>query len=310
LLEQGCKEWEIQMRELKKLIVAHDLKTGGTVALKSAAVLARRCGAALLLVHVIEPLDLYQRASHPLTSPFSPEEIAERIGATLQAAMESEELAKLPVEYELRRGKPFVEIITAGKAWQADLIVVGATSRMEEPLLGATSERVVRKAPVPVMVAKRPLNSEAKTFLVPTDFSSCARIAAEEALKLARCFGGRVVFFHVMFPLHTIAYTHEIGVSLPILPPRPEDIEPEWRGFLAGLSLDRMDWQKETGEGEAATAILHEAERVRADMIVMGTHGRSGLPHMLLGSVTEKVVRIASCPVLTVRPEAFQFELP
>jgi nucleotide-binding universal stress UspA family protein len=71
-----------------------------------------------------------------------------------------------------------------------------------------------------------------------------------------------------------------------------------------------MDWQKETGEGEAATAILREAERVRADLIVMGTHGRSGLPHMLVGSVTEKIVRAASCPVLTIRPDAFQFELP
>jgi universal stress protein A len=55
---------------------------------------------------------------------------------------------------------------------------------------------------------------------------------------------------------------------------------------------------------------VHEAEYIRADMIVMGTHGRSGLPHMVLGSVTEKVVRTASCPVLTVRLEAFQFEMP
>jgi nucleotide-binding universal stress UspA family protein len=49
---------------------------------------------------------------------------------------------------------------------------------------------------------------------------------------------------------------------------------------------------------------------MQADMIVIGTHGRSGLPHALLGSVAEKVVRTASCPVLTIRPEAFQFEMP
>jgi len=49
---------------------------------------------------------------------------------------------------------------------------------------------------------------------------------------------------------------------------------------------------------------------VQADIIVIGTHGRSGLPHVLLGSVAEKVVRTASCPVLTIRPEAFQFEMP
>ena len=49
---------------------------------------------------------------------------------------------------------------------------------------------------------------------------------------------------------------------------------------------------------------------MQADMIVIGTHGRSGLPHMLLGSVAEKVARMAPCPVLTIRPETFQFELP
>lgn len=56
--------------------------------------------------------------------------------------------------------------------------------------------------------------------------------------------------------------------------------------------------------------IVHQAKNVQADMIVIGTHGRSGLPHMLLGSVAEKVVRTASCPVLTIRPESFKFELP
>ena len=95
-----------------------------------------------------------------------------------------------------------------------------------------------------------------------------------------------------------------------MLPPSPEEIEPEWEAFLSGLPLEKLDWEKCTGEGQAATAIVHQAKHMKADMIVIGTHGRSGLPHMLLGSVAEKVVRTASCPVLTIRPEAFQFELP
>jgi nucleotide-binding universal stress UspA family protein len=55
---------------------------------------------------------------------------------------------------------------------------------------------------------------------------------------------------------------------------------------------------------------LHQARLKHADLIVMGTHGRTGLEHMLLGSVAEKVVRGATDPVLTIRPDAFQFELP
>jgi nucleotide-binding universal stress UspA family protein len=300
------------MRQLKRIIVGHDLGVGGEVALRSAVVLANRCDAALRLVHVVEPLDAYQRISHPLTSPFTLEEIAQKTGARLQALAVSPELARLQVEYEVRKGKPFVELIIAGRAWLADLIVVGGASRTEEPFLGSTSERVLRKALVPVMVAKKPLSSEVKTFLVPTDFSSCARKAAEEALMLAKNFSARVIFFHALdlAPSYTVAYAHDLGVSVPISPPSPEEIEPEWKAFLSGLPLDNVDWEKSTEEGQAATAIVHRAKRIQADMIVIGTHGRSGLAHMLLGSVAEKVVRTASCPVLSIRPEAFKFELP
>jgi nucleotide-binding universal stress UspA family protein len=250
--------------------------------------------------------------SHPLTSPFTLEEIAQKTGARLRALAASSELARLKVEYEVRKGKPFFELIIAGRVWLADLIVVGGASRTEEPFLGSTSERILRKALLPVMVAKKPLSSDAKTFLVPTDFSSCARKAAEEALMLAERFRGRVVFFHVLdlHPSYTTVYAHELGVSLPIPAPSPEEIEPDWEAFLSGLPLDKVDWEKSTEEGQAATAIVHQAKHVKADMIVMGTHGRSALPHMLLGSVAEKVVRTAPCPVLTIRPEAFQFELP
>jgi universal stress protein A len=76
------------------------------------------------------------------------------------------------------------------------------------------------------------------------------------------------------------------------------------------LPLEKVDWEKRTRGGEATTAIVHEAEQRQADVIVMGTHGRTALKYMLLGSVAEKIVRRAHCPVLTIRPDAFQFEMP
>lgn len=299
------------MAELKKIIVGHDLRAGGEIALRSAAVLARRCSADLRLVHVIEPQHTYQRISHPLTSPYTLEEIAQKSGAKLQALATSPELAHLQVEYEVRTGKPFVELIIARRAWQADLIVVGAASE-EAHFLGSTSERVVRKAMVPVMVVKKALNREAKTFLVPTDFSDCAKQAAAEALVLANSFHGRIIFLHIVdvYPLYTVGYADEFGVSVPLPPPSPEAIEREWQGFLSDLPLKKVEWENYTEEGEPATAILKKAAQKQADLIVMGTHGRTGLEYMLLGSVTEKVVRKAHCPVLTIRPEAFQFKMP
>ena len=73
------------MRQLKRIIVGHDLAAGGEIALRSAVVLANRFGAALRLVHVVQPLDAYQRISHPLTSPYTLEQIAQKTGARLQA---------------------------------------------------------------------------------------------------------------------------------------------------------------------------------------------------------------------------------
>jgi universal stress protein E len=299
------------MSQLKKIIVGHDLRSGGDLALSSAAVLAGRCGAALRLVHVVEELHFYQRMSHPLQPPYTLEEIAQRTGVKLQALATRPALAGLRVEYEVRTGKPFVELIIARRAWQADLIVVGGAHEQEH-FLGSTSERVVHKAMVPVMVAKKGLSAGARTFLVPTDFSDCAKKAAKEALMLAEAFHGRIIFFHVvdLYPLYTVSYTDDFGVAVPLPPPAPEVIESEWQEFLSGLSLKKVDWEKYTEEGEAATAILRQAEQKGIDLIVMGTHGRTGLEYMLLGSVAEKVVRRAHCPVLTIRPEAFQFEMP
>ena len=300
------------MTQLKRIVVGHDLGIGGEVALKSAAVLAKRCGAALRLVHVVEPQHSYQRISHPLTSPYTLEEIAQKTGAKLQVLAASPELAHLQVEYEVRTGKPFAELIIARRAWQGDLIVVGGASHQEGYFLGSTSERIVRKAMVPVMVAKKALDAGAKTFLVPTDFSDCARKAAQEALMLAASFRGRIIFFHVMdlYPMYATGYADDFGVSVPLAPPPPEVMESEWQAFLSGLPLEKADWSKCTEEGEAATSIVQEAEQRQADLIVMGTHGRTGLGYMLLGSVAEKVVRKARCSVLTIRPEAFQFEMP
>jgi nucleotide-binding universal stress UspA family protein len=81
------------MRQLKRIIVGHDLGGGGEVALTSAAALAHRCDATLRLVHVVEPLDAYQRISHPLTSPYTLEEITQKTGVRLQALAASPELA-------------------------------------------------------------------------------------------------------------------------------------------------------------------------------------------------------------------------
>ncbi len=210
----------------------------------------------------------------------------------------------------MHSGKPFVELISVCKAWQGDLLVVGVSPHGAERFLGSTGERVLRKSPVPVLLAKRDLPVGPKTVVIPTDFSACAKQAAHEALALVRGFGGRAVFLHVLDIQYIYPTTY--GAEAVVLPPiTPEELEPDWQEFLHELPLGGgLVWEKHTREGRAAPTVADTAVEVGADLIVIGTHGRSGIAHMLLGSVAEQVLRTAPCSVLTIRPEAFQFELP
>jgi universal stress protein E len=302
------------MRQLKRIVVGHDLKAGGKTALQSAVVVAERCDAALRLVHVVESQHhLYQMISHPIASKNDLEGIVQQAGRKLREIAASWELAHLRMDYEVHLGKPFVEIVLASCAWRADLIVVGSPSQQHSHLLGSNAGRVIRKAPVPVLVARKPLDVGTKCFLVPTDFSSAAQKAAKEALELARNFGGRIFFLHVLdlTPLlFAYGYEGDSFTSLQVRLPTPEAMTAEWDSFLSALPLCNIGWEKRTEEGPVAKTISQQAEAIHADAIVMGTHGRSALEHMLLGSVAEAVVRAAPCPVLTVRPEAAEFTLP
>jgi nucleotide-binding universal stress UspA family protein len=90
----------------------------------------------------------------------------------------------------------------------------------------------------------------------------------------------------------------------------PTDLEPDWQQFLHGLPLEGISWETQTREGPAAPTIADVAAQLEADLVVIGTHGRTGIAHVLLGSVAEAVLRLTSCSVLTIRPDAFRFELP
>lgn len=144
-----------------------------------------------------------------------------------------------------------------------------------------------------------------KTILVPTDFSDSSGSALAYAVKLAKSLGAELVVLHtyelpmIGFPDGTLVATAEL-TSRVLEGARVALDAAVAKHAGAGVSLRTL-----VKQGESWRTIVDTAPEVGAGLIVMGTHGRSGLPRALLGSVAEKVVRMATCPVLTVhaRPE-------
>jgi nucleotide-binding universal stress UspA family protein len=138
-------------------------------------------------------------------------------------------------------------------------------------------------------------------ILCPVDFSEASQHAIEHAIVIARWYGASITALHVYNPVFT---------PVPGLPPLESRVpEPELKRVNAetirrfeGAIASGIDVRVVVDVGQPAAGILGRADAAHSDLIVMGTHGAGGFEHLLLGSVTEKVLRRARCPVLTVPP--------
>lgn len=139
-----------------------------------------------------------------------------------------------------------------------------------------------------------------RKILVPTDFSPCAAAALDLAAEFAQRFDAEILLVHV------------VPVLAPYLPaPLPAPLPAEWIESTRKLAqaelskerkrVDRVQVATELRDGPVVDSVLDAAAASGADLIVIGTHGRRGLSHVLLGSVAERVVRQSPIPVLTVR---------
>lgn len=140
-------------------------------------------------------------------------------------------------------------------------------------------------------------------ILCPTDFSEFSARALRRGARLGSWFDARVTALHVIPPspwLVDAAYTPEMPVSAELLRARRAHEEKELARSIAPLLDEGAPIETRLAVGEPWREIQAEAEALPADLVVMGTHGRSGFQHLLLGSVTEKVLRRAPCPVLTI----------
>lgn len=150
-----------------------------------------------------------------------------------------------------------------------------------------------------------------KKILVPTDLSAFSEPAVCLAVSLAASSGAEIVFVHV-WPRDFDYEEAQRATHDPALRHHREEEQDHHRAdldkFVARFTDGSVKKSCVLRSGPPYLAIAMAAQEFGADLIIMGTHGRSGLSHVLIGSVAEKVVRSAHCPVMTVKPENFKFQ--
>jgi len=198
------------------------------------------------------------------------------------------------LETELLAGRPFLEIIQRARARAVDLVVVGRHGHRTflDALIGSTTERVLRKGTTPVLIVAQEPRGPYRRALVAVDASESCRRALDFALRVLPADA-------------SVEVVHAWG--------QPDD-EPRARAtiteFLAGYGPRAAGWSVLLREGEPRAVILGEARARNTDLLVLGTHGRSALHQMMVGSVAEAVARGARCDVLVARPGSHEYRSP
>jgi nucleotide-binding universal stress UspA family protein len=215
----------------------------------------------------------------------SAEEIAEQENALIKTTCE---LGKLPHEV----------IVAAAEAKGCDLIVMGRSGRniLERALLGSVTARVIGYSPIDVLVVPEGSTIEWNRILLATDGSDFSKNATQRALALAREYGGELKVVTAL-DVPSEIYSEAPGFNEK-LREEAKDILSEVmeRGLRMGLKTDCI-----IREGRSYKVILNVAGEQGTGVIVVGSYGRTGLQRLLMGSVTERVISHASCPVLVVK---------
>jgi nucleotide-binding universal stress UspA family protein len=295
---------EEAMKAFSKILVPVDFSQYADAAIDTAIEMASRYDASITLINVFEPLAL----AFPHEPSFYAGPITADVMEDLRKALDKKKSVALAkgakhVDVAQSHGNPFAAIKDFAEAGEYDLIVMGTRGRtgLAHFFVGSVAERVVQTASCAVLTVQeksRPLSK----ILVPTDFSSGADAAIDAAIDLAARWQASITLVHVFEP---IAYAFPMGTgiysSLPVDHVVKDQLEALDRLRHSALAKGAEQVEIVQRTGHPPTEIRDLARAGDFDLIAMGTHGRSGLSHMLIGSVAERVVRLAPCAVLTIR---------
>jgi nucleotide-binding universal stress UspA family protein len=297
------------MTTIHRIVYATDFSPASEPAWGEAQLLGRLFGAEVLLLHAVAPPPVIP------TEAYIPPQVYEEL--LRSARREAEEgfdrlLASvagsgLKVRIRLEDGSPSPRILDVVAEEGADLLVVGTHGRtgLQRAVLGSVADRMMRQATCPVLtVRSAPAGGprrEIRRICYATDFSPTARAAWSWAVAIASAAGAEIDLVHVTF--EPVADRHLSAETLGRMAQTLSDQgRMEAERFLEGSSLPRQRVHVHLTAGVPGEQIVRRAREGAADLLVMGTHGWSGIARWMLGSVANHVIQTAPCPVLTVGP--------
>ncbi len=283
------------MGKYKKILVAFDGSESSKSALHQAFTLANDEKCWITVVSVAPPyegdLDLIA-VKDVLAALRKPCEEA------LREAEKIAEKERALIKTVCEEGEPHERIVDLADAENCDVIVMGRRGlrRLERVLIGSVTARVIGHSQRDVLVVPRNTAIGWKKILLATDGSRYSKAATEKAIAFAKSYGGEIVAVSVV-DVPTEFYAEA--------PKAVEDMIRQARGYTLDVKKqaekDGVKTESFTAEGEAYEAITKLAKEQGVNMIIMGSHGRTGLKRLLMGSVTEKVIGHALCPVLVAK---------
>jgi nucleotide-binding universal stress UspA family protein len=298
-----------QQEGINRIMLATDFSKPAQRAYEYAIALARPHHATLGLLHVVKaawPAEELEPGSRPLRSLKTAALL--KLGRLARLASD----AGVRAEAQLAVGNPATCILDASRKTRTNLLVTGTSGRTgwDRLQLGSTAEALVRDSPsavltVRAMVPGDPGHSlrrlEVRRLLVATDFSSGAEAALSVACNVARAIGAELTIVHVVANSGRQGSRGSARRSKEGLSPTARSTGRALDQLARELAVEGVVVHTSCVQGDAVEMLLREATRCRADILVTGTQGRSGLPRVLLGSVAEELIRRAACPVMTVK---------
>jgi len=301
------------MSRFQTLLLPIDFSSHAASALEMAIALARDARATVHLYHAYEiPLGTIPPYGVAIPEPMLAE-VRDAASRRLEKAAQQLRQAGVASETHIEHAPPVDGISDAARELRADLIVMGTRglTGLKHVLLGSVAERTVRTAPCPVLTVRAADEGAAgagpagrfRTILVPLDFSTHADAALDLAIELAKEHHGELHLLHAYELPAAVTLAYGVAIPQTLWDGVQQAAQARLEKALGHVRSAKVAGVAHLVTGPAADAIVETAAEQKADLIVMATRGLTGLKHVLLGSVAERTLRTAPCPVLTLRAD-------